>query len=160
MFRIFLIAFALLTSGVLTVEGQDRNRSGGDDQGAVQFLLGLRTELELTDVQASALERINAELDQLNLPLMTRMREIRGRFRELGSFEEARGEQRREFEIHIREARTVMERIQANNWAAMRQVGDVLTEEQKERLAKLLRERGDNQRERSGGNSRVPSHRN
>ena len=153
--------FALLVGGVNAIEGQDRSRgNNGDDSGAVLFLLELRDDLELTANQVSNLERIDAELDRLNQPLMARMKEIRGKFRELGSFEEARGARRREFEAYIGEARSVMERVQANNLAAMRQVGGVLTERQKERLAKLLRERGDKQSERSGGDSRVPSHRN
>jgi hypothetical protein len=161
MFRIYLIVVALLIGGVHSVQGQDRGRPGGDsDPGAVLFLLGMRGELDLTSRQVTKLERINTDLDRLNLPLMARMTEIRRKFRELGSFEESRGERRQEFESHIGEARAVMERIQANNWTAMRQVGDVLTEQQKERLAKLLRERDDNQGERRGGDSRVPSHRN
>ncbi len=153
--------FALFIGGVHTLEGQDRARPAADaDPGAVLFLLRMSSELELTARQVSRLERINTDVERRNLPLMARMTEIRRKFRELGSFDDARGDERREFELHISEARAVMEEVQANNMAAMRQVGSVLTDGQKERLAQLLRQRGDTQRERSGGDSRVPSHRN
>lgn len=149
-----MIALALLVGAGTTVEGQAGGRQGARDPDPVPFLIGMRGELRLSDAQVSKLQQIEADAARLNQPLMARMGELRAQIRALGARDQIPPEHLGKFEEHLAEARHVMEQIQSNNWAAMRRVGDVLTERQKEQVARVLSELGENIRERSGDISR------
>ncbi len=148
------MVLALLVGAGTTVEGQSGGRQGDRDPDPVPFLIGMRAELRLTDAQVSKLQQIEADVTRLNQPLMARMGELRGQIRALGPREQIPPEHVGRFDEHLAEARQVMEQVQSNNWASMRRVGDVLSERQKEQVAKVLRELGENIRERSGDISR------
>jgi hypothetical protein len=154
MIRILMLALALLAGTGITAEGQNGGRQGDRDPDPVPFLIGLREELRLSDAQVEHLRQIESDAARLNRPLVSRMGELRTQIRALGPRDKLEPEQLTQFDAHVAEARQAMEQIQANNWAAMRRVGDVLTERQKEHVAKILRELGEGTRERSGDISR------
>lgn len=155
MIRAFFLLLALLV-GPGIVHGQNAGSIGQDeDPGPVLILLRLTDELSLTSRQIGALERIDREMDRQNEPHLERLREIRDGIRALGNYDELGEERRKRFDEYIAEARHLVDEIRANNLTAMRRVGNVLTDAQKERLAAILRER-DGNRERSSDNSRVP----
>jgi hypothetical protein len=150
MIRIALVVLALLAGSGNLLQAQNRQgQQRGLEAGPVSILLQLRDQLALTPTQVGQLERIDADMDRLNQPLVARISEIRHKIRSLGPVEEMNGAQRARFDTFVAEARPLWEQIQHNNAAAMKRVGGVLTEQQKEQVAKLLRQAGDN-RERSG----------
>jgi hypothetical protein len=150
MIRISLMILALLAGVGESLQAQNRHgQQRGPDPGPVHMLLQLREELALTPAQVARLEQIDAEMDRLNQPLVARIFEVRGKIRALGPQEKMNTAQRARYESYVAEARPLWEKIQENNSAAMRQVGGVLSRQQKEKVAKLLRESG-NYRERSG----------
>jgi hypothetical protein len=116
--------------------------------GPVHTLLRFQTELRLTATQVTQLQRIDQETDELNRPLVSGLREIRGRVRALGPMDSLTPEQQATFDSYMAEARPLMKGIEQNNCAAMQQVGNTLTEAQKERLSVILRGTNRN-RERS-----------
>jgi hypothetical protein len=143
--------------------GAQQNGQRAPDEGPVPLLLQHRELLGLTPRQVSRLESIDAEMERENQPLVVQLSDIRGKIRSLGSPETMTVENRSLYESYMSQARPLMRRIQENNWEAMRSVGRVLTEEQKNRMAQLLRDREsksrgpDNNRERSGRSSQLPS---
>jgi len=121
------------------------------------MLLRMETQLGLTARQVERLQRIDADMERENQPLVAKLSEIRRKIRSLGSVDSLTAERRTLFEAYIAESRPVMREIQHNNWTAMRRVGEVLTEEQKEAMGKLLREMDEGNRERSGDSPRPAS---
>jgi hypothetical protein len=146
-----LLLLLLIGAGA-ELHGQQQP-SAGDDPGPITTLLGLQVELGITDEQAERLREIDGRMDGVNQPLVGRLMEIRGRIHALGSHREMTPENRALFESYVAEARPLMRQINDNNKAAMREVGDVLTREQKDTIARLLKERYEN-RDRSGRTSR------
>jgi hypothetical protein len=158
MFRICVIFFALAVGSAEMVKAQElRTQSRERDPGPVAMLLQLESHLRLSATQVDALREIETEMNRLNGPLVARMSEIRGRMKRLGDVDSLTAEQRVVFDTYVAELRPVVDQIQENNWAAMRRVGDVLTDRQKERLSRFLRESNDDDRDRSSNLPRAPS---
>jgi hypothetical protein len=153
--RILLSAAVLLglTAGLL--EAQPRGVPVSADQGPVETLLEYRAQLNLTAQQVTRLEGIGREMAEANLPLASRLMEIRRAFRSrsFGPPDQMTPEERARFDAYLAEARPLMERIEGNNREAMRRVSDVLTQEQKEIVIELLRslEQSSDQRSRLPG---------
>jgi Spy/CpxP family protein refolding chaperone len=111
----------------------------------VERLLQRRDELALTADQVVRLQAVNRRMQEANRPLVQRLLELR-------SSEPVRSvqrtpEQHEAFEARVRQARPLMQQIRENNRSAMREVGAVLTDEQKAKFREHLRER----REKRGG---------
>jgi uncharacterized membrane protein len=157
MIRSLLLLLVLLAGAGSGIEAQAQGRTGGPaaDRGPIDTLIGLRDQIGLTQPQIGRLEEIDARLDRQNQPHVTQMMEIRRRIRALGAREQMTPEQRTIFEGYLSEARPHVQQIARNNAAAMLEVGAVLTQPQKERVAELLKQRGQD-RERSGRLPRLP----
>jgi hypothetical protein len=109
--------------------------------GPVEKLLRHRAELNLSAAQVARLEEINQRMEERNRPLVRQLVEMR---REWGpefrrSRREMTPEQREELHRRMKEARPLFERIHENNRAAMREVGEVLNEEQKVMVREMVR---------------------
>ncbi|MQA89068.1 MAG: hypothetical protein GEU90_02355 [Gemmatimonas sp.] len=152
MIRSLTIAILVLTGTSAHLQGQQHSRDA-DDPGPITTLVKLQVEVGLTAAQVEELTSIDLALEQQNQPLVTRLMEIRRKIRALGPRRQMSSEDHAVFESYIAEARPLMREIDQNNKGAMAQVGEVLTEAQKDRLARLLRDRNENS-ERSDRDSR------
>ena len=158
MFRICTLVVAVMLLSAGTVTGQSAQTQGHNrDPGPVTMLLQLQSRLGLSADQVSALREIEAEMNRLNRPLATRLSQIRKSIKSLGPVDSLSVDQRAAFDGYVAELRPVVDQIQENNWAAMRRVGDVLTERQREHLARILRDLNDHERERSSNFPRPSS---
>jgi Spy/CpxP family protein refolding chaperone len=158
MIRIALLALTLLLGAGATLEGQNRPaRDGagrGQEQGAIDMLLELRGQLALTTEQVARLQQIDARIDEKNRPLVEQMSQIRRQMRGLGPQQNHTAQQRAQHEALMEEARPILQQIMANNRSGMDEVGGVLTPPQRTRLAELIRDRVNH--ERNGSGQRVP----
>jgi chaperonin cofactor prefoldin len=153
--RIVMFVLVLLVGTSSYLNGQSRTSSDRDrdrDPGPITTLISLRQELSLSAGQVAQLESIRSQTEQQNQPLVTRMSEIRRRLRSLGEVNTDRERELRQ--QWMAEARPIMRTIDQNNRAAMEQVGDILTQVQRDEIARRLRERDENNdRERSSSTS-------
>lgn len=159
------ILLALMTTLALpmTVEAQRQppheGREAVSRRGPVELLLRNRDQLALSASQISRLEEIGQRMDLQNQPLIARLVEIRrgatGEPRPQHGTPEHQEANRRRME----EAKPLMDQIRKNNHAAMEEVGEVLTSEQKAQVKQIIDERrrrgdgrghGDQQRRRRG----------
>ena len=110
--------------------------------GPVEKLLQNRAELQLSAEQVSRLEQIDARMRDRNRAYVQRLIELRrgSHFEPHVRREEMTPEQRAEFDRRVAEVRPLLEKIHANNWAAMKEVGSVLNPEQKARVREMLRD--------------------
>lgn len=153
--RIVMLLLVLLFGTSTYLNGQTR-ATGGDDRDTdpITRLLEIWTELSLSAFQVAELESIKAWTDQQNQPLVARMSEIRRKLRGLGDRDTMTPRERELRKQWMAEARPIARRIDQNNRAAMEQVGDVLTQAQKDEIARRLRDRDDDDcRERSSSSS-------
>jgi hypothetical protein len=108
--------------------------------GPIQALLEHRAELRLSDAQVARLEEIDVQMRERNRPLVDELSRMRQAMREQGppraELTAAQLEERRR--QHAEAARPLMKRIRQHNHEAMRQVGEVLNEEQKQRVREIL----------------------
>jgi uncharacterized membrane protein len=142
-----MLVLVVLTASPLS--GQMDISDVGDDP--VEVLLDLRRQLDLTETQVSSLREIQRTLRETNRPLIEEIfavqRQVKSQLVEANP--QTRRRPARPTESQLAAARVPMEKIQANNLAAMEAVNGLLTEEQKRRAAALLRiqdrrsERGD-----------------
>jgi Spy/CpxP family protein refolding chaperone len=127
-------------------------RAEAHERGPIQSLLQHREALRLSADQVARLAQIDAQMHERNRPLVEQMvrmrREIRGDAPTNSLTPEQRAEMRQRLEV----ARPLMEQIRQNNHEAMRQVGDVLNEEQKRQVRTMLESR--RERHDGGGHPR------
>jgi hypothetical protein len=124
----------------------------------VEKLIRHRADLQLSTEQVARLQEIDARMRERNRPYVQKLLELRhgSHFDPHVRREEMTPQQRAEFDRRVAEVRPLLERIRENNRAAMKEVGSVLTPEQKTRLRDLLRnskdrhERADSDGERRG----------
>lgn len=157
-----LILLLALTGGALTAASAQGGRPDGPDRGsqqgsqhrrsseagAVPKLLRHRADLALTDDQVEKLREIDRRLEEQNRPYVQQLIRIRHdmKLRSGVKPEEMTDEEREELRSHLAQARPLWEQISKNNHAAMREVGEVLNDQQKSQLRDLLRK----PRERNG----------
>ena len=142
MYRIVGIALVLLLGTGASLEAQ---RDGDDrDAGPIQELLEIRSRIGLTADQVARLNEIDAAMHRQNEAPVAQLVQVRRSIRALGRRRDFTPEQRAQYEAYIDQARPLMKQIRANNHAAMRQVGEVLTADQRGVLADILRDRDDN----------------
>lgn len=132
-------------------------------RGPIEALLEHREALRLSGEQVARLTQIDAQMRERNRPLVEQLvrmrREIRGDTPRSALTPEQRAEQRQRLEV----ARPLMEQIRQNNHEAMRQVGEVLNEEQKQQVRTMLEnrrdrhDRGDHRRTRARDGGSRPS---
>jgi len=159
-----LLVFALLLTplaGEAQQSGQPRSGPPQDvrrfdprDTGPVALLLRNRAELKLTADQVTRLQDIDTQVELKNRPFVTQLVEMRRTMPRLQRGTAPTPEQREAFETQMRAAEPLMKSIDENWKTAMRQVGQILTEEQKARIHALVdneRKSGDRRR---GGNGR------
>jgi Spy/CpxP family protein refolding chaperone len=120
---------------------------GPVDPGPVQFLLRNRAELRLTAEQVSKLQEIDRQMEEKNQPYVAQLVQMRRQLSPPPRGREPTPEQRQAFEAQMRAAEPLLKKIRENNFASMRQVGDVLSEEQKAKIPVLLA----NERKDDGG---------
>ena len=120
---------------------RDDGKKGHHGRSPVGMLLKDRTEIGLTAEQVARLKAIDARLEEQNRPHVRRLVEIRRALPDelKGSPERMSPERRAAFHERMKAARPLFERINENNRAAMREVGDVLTQDQKTLLREKLR---------------------
>ena len=134
---------------------QDVRRFDPRDTGPVALLLRNRAELKLTADQVTRLQEIDTQVELKNRPFVTQLVEMRRTLPRPQRGREPTPEQREAFEAQIRAAEPLMKSIDENWKTAMRQVGQILTEEQKAKIHALVvnerksgdRRRGDNGRD-------------
>jgi hypothetical protein len=133
---------------------QDVRRFDPRDNGPVALLLRNRAELRLTAEQVARLQEIDTLVERKNRPFVTQLVEMRRQLPRVSRGREPTPEQREAFEAQMRAAQPLMKSIDENWKAAMRQVGQILTEEQKAKIHDLVanERRGDDRRR--GGNAR------
>jgi hypothetical protein len=157
-----LILLLALTGGALTAasaqgggpDGPGRGAQQGSqhrrssEAGAVPKLLRHRADLALTDDQVEKLREIDRRLEEQNRPYVQQLIRIRHdmKLRSGVKPEDMTDEERQELRSHLAQARPLWEQISKNNHAAMREVGEVLNDQQKSQLRDLLRK----PRERNG----------
>jgi hypothetical protein len=131
-------------------QGQQQTRERffrADDPGPVQFLLRNRAELKLTAEQVVQLQEIDRQMEALNQPYVAQLVQMRRQLPNLRRGQEPTPEQRQAFEAQMKAAHPLLKKIQENNVISMRQVGDVLSEDQKAKIPVLLA----NERKLNGG---------
>jgi Spy/CpxP family protein refolding chaperone len=160
-----VLAFALLLTplaGEAQQQGQPRSgppqqdvrRFDPRDTGPVALLLRNRAELKLTAEQVTRLQEIDAQVEVKNRPFVTQLVEMRRTLPRPQRGREPTPEQREAFVAQMRAAEPLMKSIDENWKSAMRQVGQILTEEQKAKIHALVaneRKSGDRRR---GGDGR------
>lgn len=127
--------------------------------GPVERLLRDRAVIGLTDDQVARLQDIDRRMEQKNHPLVMQLLQIR---RQLpppkpGGPRAFTVEERQAWEAQMRVARPIFDQIQSNNMAAMHEVGDLLTDQQKARIKELITQehaREQQQRSQDGGRDR------
>jgi hypothetical protein len=135
------MAVALAAMVAVPLEAQ-QVRSGPPDQGdPLELLLGIGRELHLTPEQVATMRAIQTRLEAANRPHVERLvqiqREIRSEYVPVSSSRPgSRTSMPSEAQMEL--ARVPMERIQANNLAAMVEVNELLTDDQKRTAAELL----------------------
>lgn len=125
----------------------------------VEMLLRRRAELELSDDQVVRLQAIDQRMDDRNRPhveqLVAMRRALPVELR--GSYRAMTDAQKSDFRERMKEARPIMEKIHENNLSAMREVGEILTADQKARVRTILHSkwgtRKDDGRHESGSRS-------
>jgi hypothetical protein len=108
------------------------------DPGPVQFLLRNRAELRLTAEQVVKLQEIDRQMEEKNQPYVAQLVQMRRQLSSPRRGQEPTPEQRQAFEAQMRAAEPLLKKIQENNVISMRQVGEVLSEDQKARIPVLL----------------------
>jgi hypothetical protein len=139
MIRIFLVALVLLVAGGDVLAAQSRDRRGMQE-GPVERLMRFQGELALSPAQIGRLQEIDDRMDRQNQPLVAQLSVLRRQMRALGPPERLSPEARVQYQGHVGEFRRLMRQIEGNNHAAMKEVGAVLTQSQKESLRTLLRD--------------------
>ena len=125
------------------------------DTGPVAMLLRNRAELKLTAEQVTRLQEIDVQVELKNRPYVTQLVEMRRQLPRVPRGREPTPEQREAFAAQMRAAEPLMKSIDEHWKAAMRQVGQILTEEQKAKIHVLVANerrsgdgrRGDNDRD-------------
>lgn len=115
--------------------------------GPVEMLLRNRERLGLDSLQLARLEEIGRRMEERNRPMVTRLLDMRRQLRSEFPVppEEMTPAQREEFHRRLQDARPLMKEIRENNRAAMREVGELLTQAQKEAVRQMIREHRDKQ---------------
>ena len=167
------IAYILLAAGLLLSplaseaqqqsQPQPQGRSGPPqgvrrfdprDTGPVALLLRNRAELRLTADQVARLQELDMQVELKNRPFVTQLVEMRRQLPRLQRGREPTQEQRTVFEAQMRAAEPLMKSIDENWKAAMRQVGQILTEEQKSKIPVLVSNERKSGERRRGGDGR------
>jgi hypothetical protein len=159
MIRNILLVLVLLSGTGSQLFGQPQQQRQDPrerDPGPITMLLQQRMVLALTPEQVTRLEAIDLQMEEQNRPLLTRTNRIRFLIRRLGDRADMTPEERTQYEAYMAEARPLLDQIQTNNVAAMRAVGEVLTDAQEAQIAQMLRERNDNDNNNRGRGSRPP----
>ena len=159
-FRYILLLLGLVLIP-LQLEAQQQGKpgqvSGRDrffriDPGPVQFLLRNRAELQLSAEQVVKLQEIDRQMEEMNRPYVSQLVDMRRQLPRLTRGREPTPEQREAFKSQMRAAEPLLKKIHENNAGSMRQLGDVLSEEQKQKIPVLLanERRLDGRRDQSG----------
>lgn len=114
---------------------------GQGPPGPFELLVEHRAELGLTDRQVAEIEEIRVEVETANRPLVSRLVGMRREMAARRAPREMSPRERAQFRSRIRVARPYMERIRANNEAAMLRVREVLSDEQRAALRRLVQQR-------------------
>jgi hypothetical protein len=154
--RTILFSLILLLFATLPGVAQGHRDALVDRGDPVEMLLDIRRQLQLSPEQITELKKIQARLEAANRPYVERLLEIQ---REVQSqFVTASADGRRHSneptEAQMELARVPLRQIQQNSVAAMEEVNGLLTPQQKERAATLLRV--DGRRGRDGRRFRWP----
>lgn len=181
----YTLAFALLAAAPVAAQGGradstraprwERGAGRGESRPAMERLVALRQELQLTDAQVTRLQEIGRRLEERNAPFRAQLAAQREQYKaeRRAQMEKLTPEQRRDTLRMLRERggrreipqamRAPMERMRENLQAAMQEAQAVLTPQQKERARQLMAEarqaRGDRMsagegRHRRGGQGR------
>lgn len=133
-----------LTIGVVPAAGQARQAAPAPPSGMpgpFELLVEHRAALGLTDTQVAQIEAIRREVEASNRPLVSRLVGMRREMAPRRAPREMSQRERAQFRSRIRVARPYLERIRENNEAAMLRVREVLSEEQRAALRRLVRQR-------------------
>jgi hypothetical protein len=146
-----LLAFGLMLTPLASEaqqpsQPQPQNRQGPTqvrrfdprDTGPVALLLRNRAELKLTAEQVTRLQEIDVQVELKNRPFVTQLVEMRRHLPRIPRGQEPTPQQREAFVAQMRAAEPLMKSIDENWKTAMRQVGQILTEEQKAKIHVLV----------------------
>lgn len=180
----YTLAFALLAAAPVAAQSGradstrgprwERGATHRESKPAMERLVALRQELQLTDAQVARLQEIGRGLEERNAPFRAQLAAQRERYKaeRRAQMERLTPEQRRDTLRMLRERRgrkelpqamrAPMERMRENLRAAMQEAQAVLTPQQKESARQLMAEarqaRGDRMgaegRHRRGGQRR------
>jgi hypothetical protein len=126
------------------------------DPGPVQFLLRNRAELRLSAEQVVKLQEIDRRMADRNQPYVAQLVQMRRELNPPRRGQEPTPEQRQAFEAQMKAAEPLLKKIQENNVISMREVREVLSDEQKAKIPVLIaneKKSGDGRgdRRRGGG---------
>jgi hypothetical protein len=108
------------------------------DPGPVQFLLRNRAELRLTAEQVVKLQEIDRRMAERNQPFVAQLVQMRRQLTPPRRGQEPTPEQRQAFEAQMKAAEPLLKKIQENNVVSMREVREILSEEQKAKIPVLI----------------------
>ena len=148
MLRSQIVAFMLLLGLSGGVQAQDRQESMGPDSGPIATLIHMRAQLRLSEQQVTELRQLDEQTEARNRPFVARLHELRRRARALGHYSRLSPEARAQFDAYMQEGQPLLQSIHENNMTAMREVGHILSDKQKETMRELL-QNANRDRERS-----------
>jgi len=96
--------------------------------------MSLKDQLGLTDEQSAKLKAINADLAQKNSVLVNQVNAIS---KEIGDIMNADDPDLKQAETKVRDLEKIRTQIMLNRLSAMKDVGKVLTKEQKEKMKQM-----------------------
>jgi hypothetical protein len=133
-FLVLLLCFGCIET--VAAQNSSRPQIEGDP---LELLLGIADEMELTAEQVRRIREIQVGLEQRNRPLVNRLVEIQQSVQaQADSSGSGGGSRGRPSRAHLEMSRPPMRQIQANNLDAMEEVGELLTDRQKEIADTLL----------------------
>jgi Spy/CpxP family protein refolding chaperone len=109
-----------------------------DRKGPVEMLLRNRAELKLSTDQVTKLQEIDRQMEAKNEPYVTQLVQMRRQLPPPPRGREPTTEEKEAFRVQMKAAEPLMKRIRDNNYACMRQVGEILTDDQKAKISTLL----------------------
>lgn len=154
--RSLVLILALLAAPEALSAQRSSEDSRSERHGPVEMLLRRRERIGLSDEQVARLEEIGRRMEERNRPLVARLLEMRRRLRadfprDRDDMDEA---QRKAYRRRVKAARPLLREIRENNREAMREVGDLLTPDQKDLVRRMLRDRHDDDDDRDGRKGR------
>lgn len=158
--RTWIRAAVLAALALAPLDGQAQDRPQGRDVKrsgrALERILEMHEELKLSDQQMVGLREVAARQEELNQPLLEQLRGVRPETRERRSLT---AEERQALRARMEELRPALQQLRENRRAAMQEVREILSPEQRQRIAQRLRAQAQARRDGVRGRRGADAHR-